>query len=77
MQNLLFIFKYVYIFTWISFLSNLLPNVAKTPLVYLGPCVLSISYGMVILVMSNLLKGEGNGNPLQCSCFENPRDGGA
>src|SRR5574340_572835 len=20
--------------------------------------------------------GEGNGNPLQCSCFENPRDGG-
>ena len=21
--------------------------------------------------------GEGNGNPLQCSCFENPRDGGA
>ena len=21
--------------------------------------------------------GEGNGNPLQCSCWENPRDGGA
>ena len=21
--------------------------------------------------------GEGNGNPLQCSCVENPRDGGA
>ena len=21
--------------------------------------------------------GEGNGNPLQCSCMENPRDGGA
>ena len=21
--------------------------------------------------------GEGNGNPLQCSCQENPRDGGA
>ena len=20
--------------------------------------------------------GEGNGNPLQCSCLENPRDGG-
>ena len=20
---------------------------------------------------------EGNGNPLQCSCLENPRDGGA
>ena len=23
------------------------------------------------------LIGEGNGNPLQCSCLENPRDGGA
>jgi len=21
--------------------------------------------------------GEGNGNPLQCSCLENPRGGGA
>ena len=21
--------------------------------------------------------GEGHGNPLQCSCLENPRDGGA
>ena len=24
-----------------------------------------------------LFCGEGNGNPLQCSCLENPRDGGA
>jgi len=24
-----------------------------------------------------LIQGEGNGNPLQCSCLENPRDGGA
>ena len=23
------------------------------------------------------LHGEGNGNPLQCSCLENPRDRGA
>ena len=23
------------------------------------------------------LSGEGNGNPLQCSCLENPRDRGA
>ena len=27
------------------------------------------------LSLSNI--GEGNGNPLQCSCLENPRDGGA
>ena len=26
---------------------------------------------------SLLCIGEGNGNPLQCSCWENPRDGGA
>ena len=30
-------------------------------------------------VMTNLdsIFGEGNGNPLQCSCLENPRDEGA
>ena len=28
-------------------------------------------------LFSLLLVGEGNGNPLQCSCLENPRDGGA
>ena len=26
--------------------------------------------------LSLLCTGEGNGNPLQCSCLENPRDGG-
>ena len=26
---------------------------------------------------SKLTYGEGNGTPLQCSCLENPRDGGA
>ena len=26
---------------------------------------------------SLLCFGEGNGNPLQCSCLENPRDSGA
>jgi len=29
------------------------------------------------LPWSNETNGEGNGNPLQCSCLENPRDGGA
>ena len=24
-----------------------------------------------------LSRTDGNGNPLQCSCLENPRDGGA
>ena len=30
-----------------------------------------------ICVVLRILLGEGNGNPLQCSCLENPRDRGA
>ena len=26
---------------------------------------------------SSTYSGEGNGTPLQCSCLENPREGGA
>ena len=44
----------MYIFT-LDFFPNSLHNVDRTPLVYLGLCVLSVSYGMVILVTSNLL----------------------
>ena len=29
------------------------------------------------LQLSHLWVGEGSGSPLQCSCLENPRDGGA
>ena len=32
-------------------------------------------FGFFILTRAEI--GEGNGNPLQCSCLENPRDGGA
>ena len=35
--------------------------------------VMSLLFNM----LSRLVLGEGNGNPLQCSCLENPRDGGA
>ena len=31
----------------------------------------------VDFLMPAILTGEGNGNPLQCSCLENPRDRGA
>ena len=30
-----------------------------------------------VLRQANLLTGEGNGNPLQYSCLENPMGGGA
>ena len=33
--------------------------------------------GVTSLSLSLSCIGEGNGNPLQCSCLENPRDGGA
>ena len=47
-------------------------------------CILSESFsisrsmsGPIILLKSMRYIGEGNGNPLQYSCLENPRDGGA
>ena len=35
--------------------------------------------GQILCHLSHIYRciGEGNGNPLQCSCLENPRDGGA
>ena len=30
-----------------------------------------------VIVLKYSCIGGGNGNPLQCSCLENPRDGGA
>ena len=38
--------------------------------------LLGVGHGWVTS-LSLLCIGEGNGNPLQCSCLENPRDGGA
>ena len=32
---------------------------------------------MCVCVYIYIYIGEGNGNPLQCSCLENPKDGGA
>ena len=37
-------------------------------------CIAEIKHITNHLYFNN---GEGNGNPLQCSCLENPRDGGA
>ena len=31
----------------------------------------------MFFLLTMMYFGEGNGNPLQCSCLENPRDGGA
>ena len=35
------------------------------------------SFGLFVLRWIATIIGEGNGNPLQYSCLENPVDGGA
>ena len=40
-------------------------------------CYESVATERLHFHFSLSLNGEGNGNPLQCSCLENPRDGGA
>ena len=40
-------------------------------------CMGSVATEWLHFHFSFLCIGEGNGNPLQCSCPENPRDGGA
>ena len=37
----------------------------------------SVDYEVFHLLTSSISFGEGNGNPLQYSCLENPMDGGA
>ena len=34
-------------------------------------------FNYIFCLVSSDQSGEGNGTPLQCSCLENPRDGGA
>ena len=47
-------------------------TIALTILTFVSK-VMSLLFNM----LSRFIIGEGNGNPLQCSCLENPRDGGA
>ena len=39
--------------------------------------IFKFSLGKSGLVQALTVIGEGNGNPIQCSCLENPRNGGA
>ena len=34
----------------------------------------NLQHNLVVIMSASILSGEGNGNPLQCSCLENPRD---
>ena len=46
-------------------------------LMFLELVLILSSHEWVFWYFLIMLFGEGNGNPLQCSCLENPRDGGA
>ena len=43
---------------------------------YMELTIKSIVY-FIIIYKLHAIPGEGNGSPLQCSCLENPMDGGA
>ena len=46
--------------------------------VFFGNVVMLLENIFILLDLAFMIQyGEGNGNPLQCSCLENPRDGGA
>ena len=47
-------------------------TIALTIWIFVGK-VMSLLFNM----LSRFVIGEGNGTPLQCSCLENPMDGGA
>ena len=50
-------------------------------MIFCDSLLLSVSTWQVLIQVSqetiNSYNGERNGSPLQCSCLENPRDGGA
>ena len=66
--------------TWIWYLGwedPLEREGLPTPVFWLGVLhELYSPWGRKELYMTKGLSGEGNGNPLQYSCLENPMDGG-
>ena len=60
---------------WLLF--TILLYALNHPVKVFGIHVFKILYLEVELLDCKVCIGEGNGNPLQYSCLENPRDGGA
>ena len=74
--SLLYILPETYPFSEDTLLSSRFPTVWN--LLIASPWCHLISNVYSAIFIKHLLAstiGEGNGNPLQCSCLENPRDG--
>ena len=54
-------------------LLDLFPTVSNISQLWL----VDYTYKNYIIFICTVRLGQGNGNPLQCSCLQNPRDGGA
>ena len=74
MDSAFFLFKFK-----IRFVSSILVKTVKAMATHCSPWAREESDTTERLPFHFSLSciGEGNGNPLQCSCLENPRDGGA
>ena len=69
----IYIYVYTYIYIYIYFIFFSLIGCYRI-LSIIHCAIQQVPVGLSILY---ICIGEGNGNPLQCSCLENPRDGEA
>ena len=58
-----------------QYVNRELPDVQEIPLLSYNHIITTTTYLKDRYIY--IYRGEGNGNPLQCSCLENPRDRGA
>ena len=59
-------------------ITHLEPDILECEVKWaLGSVTMDSEVWEKVKILKSTLSGEGNGNPLWCSCLENPRDGGA
>ena len=71
--------KYLYIYMSYGFCfcgEPWLRQLQSIQILWKVHCLITIINDRYNLILTTCI-GEGNGNPLQCPCLENPRDGGA
>ena len=67
----------IHIFTDVLYWSNHLLFLVYWEFLSIMDLIVSSFFFAYIYCVDHMCFGEGNGNPLQCSCLENPRDRGA